>query len=71
MVGLWASVIGLLCIGAGIIVGFYVPDPVARAAADDSLRGVRWIQRRRSLVGIGLVLVGIALQIWVAWLLPR
>jgi hypothetical protein len=68
MLAKWASVIGLALTALGIIIGFYLPTVAARWSGPETLTQEFWLQVRFG-VGIALILVGTAFQIYGAW--PR
>jgi hypothetical protein len=64
----WAAVIGLVLTAAGVLVGFYLPTVAAKWSGPETLVQESSLQFRFK-VGVGLALIGTALQIYAAW--PR
>lgn len=62
----WLNIVGMTFTAAGVLVGFYWPEVGAQWADENSALEELWL-RARYFLGVALVLLGTALQIYVAW----
>jgi hypothetical protein len=63
----WASVAGLILTAIGVLVAFYLPRLHAYwGSSARSERKEYWL-RVRTGIGVALVVIGTALQIYAAW----